>query len=90
MKIKTKLLLAYIVWLFSGLLLLYLSIFIDSIFIIILIILFASEAVFVMLLKCPKCKKPVLNNPVNIFGTEVWLTTPWMPKYCSKCGNDLV
>ena len=61
----------------------------DREFMLTFFMLFIALGFYTMSLKCPSCKKPVLNNPIHIFGVELWLTTPWMPKKCSKCGYDL-
>lgn len=50
-----------------------------------LIIFFLCNSVL-FFLWCPKCKKCLLYNPVNIFGLKFWTCTPWIPKRCSKCG----
>lgn len=89
MKIKTKIRLSALSWFIGGLFLMFLSLYLTRWFIVFLIGLFLFNAFFVMSLKCPNCQKPVLNNPIRIFGLEMWLTTPWMPKKCSKCGHDL-
>ncbi len=89
MKLRTKLRMAYLIWLVGGLSLLLLVLFVSNWFMVTLLGLFLGVAFYVMNLKCPNCKKPVLNNPIHIFGIELWLTTPWMPKKCTKCGHDL-
>jgi len=81
--------LAYLIWLGGGFSHIFLVLFINHWFMISFLILFLCIAFYTMSLKCPNCKKPVLNNPIHIFGLELWLTTPWMPKKCSKCGYDL-
>jgi ribosomal protein S27AE len=39
--------------------------------------------------RCPNCGKDIFYNPVNIFGTKIWLETISFPEYCSKCGYKL-
>jgi hypothetical protein len=89
MKLKHKLILVYTVWLIAGFSLLVLTVKVNNWFVIILMSLFFVVGGYAMSLKCPNCKKPVLNNPIHIFGLEIWGTTPWYPKNCSKCGYKL-
>lgn len=89
MKLRTKLRLAYAVWFALGFLLLWLSVSISQWFLLGLFSFFIGVGAFVFSQKCPNCAKPVLNNPLRIFGMEIWLATPWMPKQCSRCGHDL-
>jgi hypothetical protein len=89
MKLRSKLRLAYLIWLIGGFLHILLVLYVSKWFMTTFLILFLSIALYTMFLKCPSCKKPVLNNPIRVFGTEFWLTTHWMPKKCSKCGYML-
>jgi type IV secretory pathway TrbD component len=88
MKIRTKLRFSYLVWLLGGILHILLILYVSKWFLVTFLVLFFGIALYTISLKCPNCKKPVINNPIHIFGMEIWLTTPWMPKKCSKCGND--
>lgn len=40
-------------------------------------------------LRCPKCKKSALNNPITVFGVEMYIWTSWIPKNCTHCGEPL-
>ena len=40
-------------------------------------------------LKCPSCGKPVLNNPIKLFGTEIFIITSHVPDKCTRCGTSL-
>lgn len=40
-------------------------------------------------LKCPSCGKSVLNNPIKLFGTEIYIITSHVPDKCTRCGTDL-
>jgi hypothetical protein len=88
-RLRAKLWMAYLAWFIGGFLHLLLVLYISKWFIITFLFLFLVIAFYVISLKCPYCKKPILNNPIHIFELEIWLTTPWMPKKCSKCGHDL-
>lgn len=46
-------------------------------------------------LRCPKCNKPVLLNPIvvdkpnkNLKNSDCF-GTPWIPRNCTKCGEPL-
>lgn len=41
------------------------------------------------LLRCPKCHKAALNNPMTLLGVEIYTFTPWMPEECTRCGEPL-
>jgi hypothetical protein len=89
MKIRTKNRITALVWFVGGLLNLWLILKLSQWFLISLFTLFILVALYSLSLKCPKCGKPVLNNPIRVFGVELWLTTPWVPKKCTRCGQDL-
>lgn len=89
MKRRAKLRLAFLIWFIGGFSHLILVLYVNKWFMLTFFMLFIALGFYTMSLKCPSCKKPVLNNPIHIFGVELWLTTPWMPKKCSKCGYDL-
>ena len=89
MKLRSKLRLAYLVWLLGGSFFVLFSIYVSMWFLAPLLALFIGTALFVLLLRCPRCRKPVTNNPIRILGVELWLSTPWMPRRCSRCGSDL-
>ena len=41
------------------------------------------------LLRCPRCHKAVLINPVRIFGVDLYVVTATIPKKCTRCGEPL-
>jgi len=45
---------------------------------------------WVVLRKCPQCKKPIFHNPVRFLGVEMHVWTPWVPRRCSRCGYAIV
>lgn len=49
----------------------------------------AIVGVYLLLLKCPNCGKAVLNNPIEVFGVQWWIWTPWVPSRCTKCQYPL-
>jgi hypothetical protein len=77
------------VWFTVGPLLLLLSLKASSVFVLPLIGLLIGVGLFVLVQRCPRCKKSVLSNPVTLFGTKVWMFTPWCGHSCSKCGHPL-
>ena len=89
MRLRTRLRLAILLWFVGGFSLIVLCVHLSRWYSVILLLLFLGIAFYTMSLKCPNCNKPVLNNPVRVFGIEMWLTTAWMPKKCSKCSYDL-
>ena len=44
---------------------------------------------YTLALRCPNCRKPVLHNPVTLFGSKVWIWTSWVPTRCTQCGELL-
>lgn len=41
-------------------------------------------------LKCSCCQKPVLYKPSKLLGKyDVIISTPWIPKNCTKCGEPI-
>ena len=58
-------------------------------FIVILFIFMLYAGIYMRTIKCPKCGKPVLYNPVNVFGIEIPIWTGTVPKNCSKCSEKL-
>jgi hypothetical protein len=44
---------------------------------------------YTLALRCPRCKKPVLHNPVSVFGYRVWIWTSRIPPQCTQCGEPM-
>lgn len=44
---------------------------------------------FIYLLKCTKCGKNILLNPIKIGRFEIWVWTPLFPEKCSKCDTEI-
>ena len=87
--VRTKFRAAICIWFIGGPILILMTIYITKFFLIPLIGLQFLLGGYTMLLRCPKCSKPVLHNTVEIFGIKFNLWTSWIPKQCSKCGIDL-
>ena len=51
--------------------------------------MFAWAINFLYLLKCPKCGKHILLNPIKIGRFKIWGWTPLFPEKCSKCGEEI-
>ena len=89
MKIRTKRNLLIIAWFVIGLPLLFLAVEVSNLFLIPIFGLAIFVSSYTFTLRCPECKKPVSENPVNVFGKEIWMYTPWIPYLCSKCGHRI-
>jgi len=85
--IRTKYRIAIFLWFILGSGLLFGTYF-SEYFFVPLFILFLISGVYTLLLRCPKCGKSVLNKPVRIFGTELYIWICWVPGKCSKCGTE--
>ncbi len=88
MRTRTKLRIAIGLWLIGGVVIGALIIRISQMFILLLFLFLFAARWYMVNLRCPKCEKPVLKNPIRFFGTEHWITTGIMPRKCSKCGYD--
>ncbi len=89
MKIRTKHTLLTIMGFGIGFPLGILAIEVNNLFIIPMFVLIIALGSFEFTLKCPRCNKPVIENPVTFFGKEVFRYTPWIPYLCSKCGHKI-
>lgn len=89
MQIRTKFKLLVGMWLISGSILLLGAMYLTPYFLIPLFVVFGLIGFYSMSLRCPNCRKPVLFNPIKIFGKEIFIWTSWIPKKCTKCGIDL-
>lgn len=89
LKLRTKFFLITVIWLGGGSVLLLMTIKLGEIFLIPLILLQIVLGGYSMFLKCPECGKPVLHNPISIFGIKFNAWTAWIPENCSKCGTEL-
>jgi len=74
----------------NGMALIFLSLYLSQLFLIAFFILVLVCGLYAINLKCPVCGKPVLLNPVNNLGIEMYVYTPTIPPHCSKCGSELV
>jgi len=57
-----------------------------------LVLVFAVQfglGIYVIMRKCPQCGKAVLNNPITLFGTTMYIWTGRVPAHCSRCGASL-
>jgi hypothetical protein len=81
---------AILIFAVNGMVLIFLSLHFSELFLIALFILLLVCGLYTINLKCPVCGKPVLLNPVNNLGIEMYAYTPTIPCNCSKCGTELV
>jgi len=89
LKLRTKFRVAICIWFIGGSILLLMAMYITEGFLIPLIGLQFLIGGYTMFLRCPKCRKPVLHNPVEIRGIKFNLWTSWIPKQCSMGSTEL-
>ncbi len=89
MKLRTKLLLSYLLWFTAGPALALLALYVSTWFVAGLAILFLGLAVYTMSLKCPGCGESVLESPINFMGIQIPWVTAWIPKRCRRCHRNL-
>lgn len=89
LKLRTKFRVAICIWFIGGPILILLTMYVSELFLIPLIGLLFLLGGYTMLLRCPKCSKPVLYNLIEIFGIKMNVWTSWIPKQCSQCGTEL-
>lgn len=89
MTVRAKFRITLMVWMVSGFILLFGTVYLTEYFLVPLIVVAFMFGVYCLKLKCPNFGKPVLHNPIKIFGTEMHIWTSWIPKKCSKCGKEL-
>lgn len=89
LRLRTKFWLIVALWLGGGSILLLMTIYLGEVFLIPLVLLQFLLGGYSMLLKCQNCGKPVLHNPVEIFGIKFNVWTAWIPEKCSKCDAKL-
>ena len=89
LRIQSKLGIAAALWIIGGLALVLLSLTVSNYFIVPLLLLFASIGFYASNLRCPNCAKPVLYNPVRIFGKSVYVWGVFVPQQCTDCGTRL-
>ena len=87
--VRTKYRIAIFLWFINAPALLLATLYLNQYFLIPLFAVFAIVGLYTLLLKCPRCGKKVLYNPINIFGTELWVWTSWIPKSCTQCGEKM-
>ncbi len=87
--VRAKVWAAFLIWLGVGALLLLGALYVHQGFVLALVFLQLVVGLYVMLLRCPRCKKPVLQNSIGVLGREVFIWTPWVPRCCTRCGEPL-
>jgi len=80
--IRKKFYLALASWMVFGMMFLYLALVYSNYFLIPLFLLFFSIGFWTLSLRCPRCNKQIILNPV-IFG--IYGYTPWLPYNCTQC-----
>jgi hypothetical protein len=68
----------------------FLSLYVSEFFLATAFVVLFIFGFYAISLKCPVCGKPVLYNPVNNLGIEMYAYTPTIPSNCSKCGTKLI
>ena len=86
--LRSKYRIAIFVWIVGGSILLLGTLYLTQYLLIPLIIVTFIIGGYSLSLKCPICGKPVLHNRVKIFGLELNIWTSWIPKRCTRCGNN--
>ena len=89
LKLRKKFRIAIITWLIGGVLLALGAVYLTENLLILFILLALIAGGYCLSLKCPSCGKAVLHNQVNIFGSELYIWTAWIPKKCTKCGENI-
>jgi hypothetical protein len=56
-------------------------------FIVFLVLTAVSIGIYLIIVRCPTCGKPVLYNPVRFLGVNAWIWTSWVPRRCTRCGT---
>ena len=79
--IRKKFYLVLLSYMIFGMMLLYLALVYSNYFLIPFFIFF-SIGFWTLSLRCPRCKKQIILNPIvlGIYGY-----TPWLPYNCTKC-----
>ncbi len=88
MTIRARFRFALASWLVLGMLVLIWAVHYGGFRILLLFALQFSIAAYCLSLRCPQCKKPVLHNPIRLFGNQIYIWTSWIPKRCPKCGRE--
>jgi len=52
------------------------------------VVIMIKMAIYGGFQKCMNCGKYVQLNPL-LEGSDKWIWTFWIPKYCSKCGAPI-
>jgi len=88
--IRKKYRLIWITILFSFVIFSILTVQLSQYFLIPWILLIVIIGFLLNTLKCPSCQKPVLYNSSKLLGKyDVMISTPWIPRNCTKCGEPI-
>ena len=90
MSIKARVYLAEFLYFLLGVPAAFLAVSGSSLFLTASLAILLAVGIFTLLQRCPRCRKPVVNNPVRVGPIELWMFTPWVPNECSKCGYPLI
>ena len=77
------------VFLVNAMALMFLSLYVSKLLLIPFLISPFLCGFYAYTLRCPVCNKPVLLNPINHLGFDIWAYTPTIPPNCTKCGEPL-
>jgi hypothetical protein len=87
--LRAKYKFALLIFSVSEVVFLFLSLYISEAFLIAVFVTLIIIGFYVINLKCPVCDKPVLLNPIQNFGIEMYAYTPTIPTNCTKCNTPL-
>ena len=75
MTVRAKFRATLLLWMVSGLIFSFGTVYLTEYFLVPLIVVAFMFGVYCLKLKCPNFGKPVLHNPIKIFGTEMHIWT---------------
>ncbi len=83
---QRKWLMLLFIWLSGGFSLLYCAFTINEGFLLLIPILMIVILLFLLRIKCPHCKRPVISKPTSFMGIKSVSYSSWVGKECKFCG----
>ena len=78
-----------VLWLIGGFALGLLTVYVNQLFVVLLVVLQAVVGIGMMRLRCGHCRHPIHMHYIRIGGRPFPYWAPWISKHCVRCDTEI-